>query len=123
MKLTTKARVARSAASVRDPRSTQTRIVGGFAETLHTAVVVSPRGAPSSETVVTIATPVGNDAITSKNASRSSGMCRRPAQPVTAVHSISIMHPGTARPVMPTIVCAGWSAPPVTSSIAEVITS
>ncbi len=47
-KLTTKPRLARSAASVRDPRSTQTRIVGGSAETLHTAVVVRPRGAPSS---------------------------------------------------------------------------
>ena len=31
----------------------------------------------------------------------------RSAQEHTAVHSISIRQPGTARPVMPTIVCAG----------------
>src|SRR5215211_77856 len=41
----------------------------------------------------------------------------------TAVHSISIRQPGTARPVIPTIVWAGCSAPPVTSSIARVIVS
>ena len=40
-----------------------------------------------------------------------------------AVHSISIKHPGTASPVTPTIVCAGWAAPLVTSSIAAVIVS
>ncbi len=39
------------------------------------------------------------------------------------MHSISISIPGTARPVTPTMVCAGWSAPPVTSSIARVIVS
>ena len=122
MKLTANRRLARSAASVRDARSTQTRMVGGSAETLQTAVVVSPRGAPSSASVVTIATPDGNEAITSKKDCRSMvGMAQR--QPTTAVHSISMRQPGTARPVMPTIVCAGWSAPPVTSSIALVITS
>ena len=71
MKLTTKRRVARSASSVRDPRSTQTRTVGGSADTLQTAVVVRPRGVSSAATVVTIATPDGNDAITSKNDWRS----------------------------------------------------
>ena len=71
MKLTTKRPPARSAASVLEPRSTQMRIVGGFAETLQTAVVVSPRGRPPSSSVVTMATPEGNDAITSKNACRS----------------------------------------------------
>ena len=45
------------------------------------------------------------------------------AQETTAVHSISIRQPGTASPVIPTIVCAGCSAPPVTSSIARVIVS
>src|ERR671911_235819 len=47
----------------------------------------------------------------------------RPAQERTAVHSISIRQPGTASPVMPTIVWAGCSAPAVTSSIARVIVS
>src|SRR6187551_3463537 len=70
-KLTTKRPLARSAASVREARSTQTRIVGGSAETLQTAVVVSPRGVPSAPSVVTIATPDGNEAMTSKNAWRS----------------------------------------------------
>src|SRR5215218_2571664 len=45
------------------------------------------------------------------------------AESMTAVHSISIRQPGTARPVIPTIVWAGCSAPPVTSSIARVIVS
>ena len=40
---------SRSASSVREPRSTQTRTVGGSAETLQTAVVVSPRGTPSRD--------------------------------------------------------------------------
>src|SRR6188472_323497 len=70
-KLTTNRPLSRSAASVREARSTQTRIVGGSAETLQTAVVVSPRGVPSASSVVTIATPDGNEAMTSKNAWRS----------------------------------------------------
>ena len=38
-----------------------------------TAVVVSPRGVPSSATVVTIATPDGNEAMISKNDCREIG--------------------------------------------------
>ena len=39
------------------------------------------------------------------------------------VASISISKPGTASPVIPTIVCAGCSVEPCTSSIAAVMTS
>jgi hypothetical protein len=39
------------------------------------------------------------------------------------VHSISMSRPGTASPVTPRIVCAGWPAPPVTSSMPLVIVS
>ncbi len=48
------------AGSVRDDRSTQISRMGGSAETLVTAFVVSPRGVPSGSSVVTMATPVGN---------------------------------------------------------------
>ena len=45
------------------------------------------------------------------------------ADQIDAVHSISMSSPSTASPVTPTIVCAGWPAPPVTSSTARVIVS
>jgi hypothetical protein len=50
-------------------------------------------------------------------------VCSVTSHPSTAVHSISIRSPGRARPVTPTIVCAGCSAPPVTRSMAAVIAS
>jgi hypothetical protein len=52
-----------------------------------------------------------------------SGSRLRSAHATEAVHSISMRSPGTASPVTPTIVCAGCAAPPVTSSIAAVMTS
>jgi len=77
MKLTTNRPFARSAESVRALRSTQISSVGGSAETLDTAVVVSPNGTSPSPLVVTIATPDGNDAMISKNDCRSTSS--RPA--------------------------------------------
>ena len=79
MKLTTKRPFARRADKVRALRSTQISSVGGSAETLDTAVVVSPNGTSPSPLVVTIATPDGNDAMISKNDCRSTSA--RPAGP------------------------------------------
>ena len=44
---------------------------GGSAETLHVIVHVSPRGWPSSSSVETMVTPVGNALISAKNDARS----------------------------------------------------
>ena len=74
MKLTTKRFAWRSAASVRLVLSTQTSSIGGSAETALTAFVVSPRGRPSSSSVVTIATPVGNALMIETNSSRLTAM-------------------------------------------------
>src|SRR5581483_7115194 len=73
-KLTTNRPPARRAGSVREVRSTQTRSSGGSAETDETAVVVSPRGVPSTSRVVTTATPAGYEAMISTNVSRSTGI-------------------------------------------------
>jgi len=69
MKLTTKRRACRSAASVRLVCATHTSSSGGSVETEQIALVVSPRGRPCSSSVVTIATPVGNALMIDRNSS------------------------------------------------------
>ena len=84
MKLTTNRFACRSASSVRLVLSTQTSSIGGSADTAQTAFVVSPRGLPSSSSVVTIATPVGNALMIEAKSSRlmaMSGAYEREARP------------------------------------------
>ena len=76
-KLTTKRPPAYSDGSVRDVRSTHTSRSGGSAETDDTAVVVRPRGVPSTSSVVTTATPAGYEAMMSMKVSRSTGTSER----------------------------------------------
>ena len=60
--------VARIAASVRDPTSSEASISGGSSESEATAFAVAPSG-PSGEAAVTTVTPVGRDAIALRNSS------------------------------------------------------
>lgn len=68
-KLTAKEPWWRTAASVAEPRSRQTRSIGGSMDSAVTVLVVVPVGRPVSSLVVTTATALGSEPKTCRNSS------------------------------------------------------